>query len=352
MVAVVLALAGGPPGEALHDGPEASWRELTPNLGWLLAGSVLAAALVERRAAGRQPPGHRRPSNPSSARFNAGVLVARVPLFLFQAVQAALLPKLARLAAVGLIAEFRRGFRRLLQAVIMVGALGTIGAFLHRPVRAAGALRQRRSAAAPSPCSPCPAPSTWWRWPWPRPSSPCGATRGWPSGGRAGMAAFVLVTAVAGDDLLLRVELGLIAGSSLALVVFAIVSAGTARAGCEPDEDSLVEALHDLPLRRAAEPRPVPSAQMTLTVAADTTPLLGQRTGIGTLVASLVDELDQRDDVELLRYAVSMRAPVPAGVRRFPYPARVALRGLGPGRPPERPADAARAPTSSTARTT
>jgi O-antigen/teichoic acid export membrane protein len=43
------------------------------------------------------------------------VLLARVPLFLFQAVQAALLPRLARLAAEGEIDEFRAGFRRLMR---------------------------------------------------------------------------------------------------------------------------------------------------------------------------------------------------------------------------------------------
>ena len=30
----------------IDDGPEASWSEVTPNLGWLLLGSVFAAALV------------------------------------------------------------------------------------------------------------------------------------------------------------------------------------------------------------------------------------------------------------------------------------------------------------------
>lgn len=60
-------------------------------------------------------------------------------------------------------------------------------------------------------------------------------------------------------------------------------------------------------------------------MAADTTPLLGPRTGIGTLVANLVGELGQRSDIELVRYAVSMRAAMPEGVRRFPYPARLAL---------------------------
>jgi glycosyltransferase involved in cell wall biosynthesis len=69
-------------------------------------------------------------------------------------------------------------------------------------------------------------------------------------------------------------------------------------------------------------------------VALDTTPLLGQRTGIGTLVARLVEGLDERDDVDLVRYAVSMRAPVPPGVRRFPYPARFALEAWSRGSTP------------------
>jgi glycosyltransferase involved in cell wall biosynthesis len=64
---------------------------------------------------------------------------------------------------------------------------------------------------------------------------------------------------------------------------------------------------------------------MALPVAVDTTPLLGQRTGIGTLVARLLDALAERPDVALVPYAVSLRAPVPEGVRRFPYPARFAL---------------------------
>ena len=53
--------------------------------------------------------------------FSYAVLVARVPLFMFQAVQAALLPKLARLSAQGLYDDFRQGFRRLMQVVISSG---------------------------------------------------------------------------------------------------------------------------------------------------------------------------------------------------------------------------------------
>ena len=79
-------------------GPEAPWNEVTQNLGWLLIGTVFSAALLN--------------AGPVTAKFLAsedqhaavnqfayGVLLARIPLFLFQAVQAALLPRLARLAA-------------------------------------------------------------------------------------------------------------------------------------------------------------------------------------------------------------------------------------------------------------
>ena len=45
--------------------------------------------------------------------FTAALVVARVPLFLFQAVQAALLPKLSGLVAAERYEEFRRGLRRL-----------------------------------------------------------------------------------------------------------------------------------------------------------------------------------------------------------------------------------------------
>ena len=61
------------------------------------------------------------------------MLLARIPLFLFQAVQAALLPRLARLAARNELAEFRLGFRKLMQIVVAVGVLGTAGEYVLGP---------------------------------------------------------------------------------------------------------------------------------------------------------------------------------------------------------------------------
>ena len=62
------------------------------------------------------------------------MLVARVPLFMFQAIQAALLPKLARLAAQGRFDDFRQGFRRLMMVVVAVGLGGVVLAFTIGPL--------------------------------------------------------------------------------------------------------------------------------------------------------------------------------------------------------------------------
>ena len=58
-----------------------------------------------------------------AGRFLNALLIARVPLFFFQAVQASLLPKLSSLAADGHLDEFRRVLGRLLA---LVGALGAM----------------------------------------------------------------------------------------------------------------------------------------------------------------------------------------------------------------------------------
>ncbi len=60
-------------------------------------------------------------------------------------------------------------------------------------------------------------------------------------------------------------------------------------------------------------------------VAIDVTPLLGARTGIGRLVAGLVDGLEARPDVEVARFAMTARARrLAAPKQRFPLPARAA----------------------------
>jgi len=116
----------------LSDGPPASWSEITPNLGWLLLGSLFAAALVNAGPITVDILGSNEPAEVVT-RFGNAVIFARVPLFLFQAVQAALLPKLARLAAQGDMDEFTSGLKRLIALVVGVGVVGTVGAFALGP---------------------------------------------------------------------------------------------------------------------------------------------------------------------------------------------------------------------------
>src|SRR5204863_4924870 len=119
--------------EVLQPGPEASWSELTPNLGWLLAGSVFAAALLNAGPIAASLLKSSDAQNALVSQLSTGVIIARVPLFLFQAVQAALLPKLARLAARGALDDFVRGFRKLLVLVLAVGVVAVVGAFVLGP---------------------------------------------------------------------------------------------------------------------------------------------------------------------------------------------------------------------------
>jgi O-antigen/teichoic acid export membrane protein len=116
----------------LPPGPEAPWTELSEALGWLLLGAVLSQAfvnasvpLVKVLAPDTQ--------KEIAGQFQAGLIITRVPLFMFQAVQAALLPKLAGLAASGRITDFRTGLKRLILVVIAVGVAATVGAWILGP---------------------------------------------------------------------------------------------------------------------------------------------------------------------------------------------------------------------------
>ncbi|MGE0879772.1 MAG: lipopolysaccharide biosynthesis protein [Acidimicrobiia bacterium] len=244
VIAVALAIRGRR--NLLTPGPEAEWNELTPNLGWLLFGSLLSATLVNAGPLAANLLADEAEKNLAS-RFAKGVLVARVPLFLFQAVQAALLPKLARLAAQGAYDEFRAGFRKLMLVVLGVCVLGTVGAAAIGPfavdlafdaelgrrtltlLALASGLYMVAMAIAQALIALHGHAQVAWGW-------------------AIGMAAFFVVTAIAGNDLLLRVELGLVAASVGALLFFAYALRGHLRSGAQPDAASLLEALHEVPL--------------------------------------------------------------------------------------------------------
>ncbi len=227
-------------------GPPATWTEVTPNLGWLLLGSVMAALLVN---AGPLALALLAKDDQDAlvTRFGYGVILARIPLFLFQAVQAALLPRLARLATRGEMSEFRRGFARLMVVVGGVGTIGTIGAYLFGPFAvdllydAELSKRTLTILALGSACYMI-ALAT---------AQAVIALKGHALvalGWTIGVVAFVIATAAASDDAFRRVEVGLLVGSAAAMASFAIALRSRLRRGAIADAGSVYEAITDLPL--------------------------------------------------------------------------------------------------------
>jgi len=203
----------------MQPGPPAPWSELSTKLGYLLAGSLLAQTLSYAPFLGVQIlalPDERA----VAADFIVGLFLARIPILLFQAVQAALLPKLSTLVSAGRDDEFQSGVRKLVMIVVAIGAAGVIVGFLvgplagrilfgpkftlgHRDVAllAAGSglfiLALTLSQALIALGGHGQSMTAWF----------------------VGLIAFVGVTAVAGSDLFLRVELGSIAGAGVSAAV-------------------------------------------------------------------------------------------------------------------------------------
>ena len=228
------------------DGPPGEWGEVTQNLGWLLAGSIFAAGLVNA--------GPLAATVLASAdekelvtRFTYGVLLARIPLFLFQAVQAALLPRLSRLAARNEISEFRQGLGRLLKLVGVVAVVGVAGAYVVGPfviekfydseldgstlatLAVSSAIYMFALALAQAVIAL---------------RGHALVALGW---GTAGIT-FLVVTAVYDGELFARIEIGLVSSSTAALLVFLAALRHRLRVGVGPDSESLLQALTDTPL--------------------------------------------------------------------------------------------------------
>lgn len=233
-------------------GPDAPWSELSTALGYLLAGSVMAQLLVNAGVFAVQILADADQKGPGgvAGRFLNGLIIARIPLFMFQAVQAALLPKLAHLAGAGRHADFRAGLKRLLAVVVAIGALATVTAFAIGPfvvttlfgkgfelshtdlgyLAGASAIYMLALALAQALI----ALANYSR-----------VVLGW----AAGLVAFVGVTAL-GHELLPRVEYGFLAGSVAAALVMGVsvhtmLSRGLAGTH---DADELVDASHQLPI--------------------------------------------------------------------------------------------------------
>ncbi len=228
-------------------GPEASWAEVTPNLGWLLIGSVCAAALLNAGPVLTTilaPDGE--PWDSLVTAFSYGVLLARIPLFMFQAVQAALLPRLSRLAASGNFVEFRAGLRRLLMLVVAVGVIGSLGAlalgpFVLKKVYAADLAGTTLAILAAGSALYMLAISL---------AQAIIALKGHKlvaAGWVIATVALALGTWLGSDDVFRRVEIGLLVSSVAAVASFAVMLYLRLRSDARPDDDSVLEAYTDMP---------------------------------------------------------------------------------------------------------
>jgi len=128
-VAVALARQHG----LLEDGPEAPWHELTKALGWLLLGTASLSMLLQSSTIAVDWLATPEQAGAAGV-FNNGLQTARIPLFLFQAILAALLPKLSRLATTGDYDVFLVSLRRLMFAIFGLGALATLAAAVLGPL--------------------------------------------------------------------------------------------------------------------------------------------------------------------------------------------------------------------------
>ena len=227
----------------LQPGPEAPWSELSEALGWLLLGSVLAQAFVNASVPLVKVLADEG-QDAIAGQFQAGLIITRVPLFLFQAVQASLLPKLAGYAASGQFVDFRNGLRRLVVVVTGIGVLATLGAFAVGPfvLRIAFGSEYDKLGNADlgylSLAGACYMLST-------ALSQALIALRGYSkvaAGWGVALVVFGIGVAV-GPGLLGRVELGLVAGSAVSVGAMALLLQLQMRKGVPATAEPLFEAL-------------------------------------------------------------------------------------------------------------
>ena len=179
--------------------------------------------------------------------FAYGVLLARIPLFMFQAVQAALLPRLSRLAARGELLEFRAGLRRLMVLVLGVGVVGTIGAFVLGPFVLEvvyDADLTGRTLAMLALGSACYMVALALAQAVIALKGHALVALGW----AVGVVAFLLATWLSSDDVFRRVEIGLLVSSVAAMAAFALALRYKLASGAVPDDGSIYEAITDMPL--------------------------------------------------------------------------------------------------------
>jgi len=230
----------------MEDGPEAPWSELTAKLGWLLLGIGTLSLLVQGGTIAIQMLATDDQTG-AAGDFLQGLTTARIPLFLFQAVLASLLPKLSRLASQGQLTEFLGSVRRLVVLILGVGVLTTIGAaafgpwFISKVFGPGNTLGPRDLALLAATfilimATICIDQAL----------VALNAHSRMAFGWLVAFTVFVVVTAL-GSELFLRVELGLLSASIVAFVWMCVCLAGRLRhhAGLHAVDES--EALAEIP---------------------------------------------------------------------------------------------------------
>ncbi len=120
----------------LVPGAPVSWRTLAQAFGWLVLAALFMQVLANAGplvVQALEAPGQ----EAQAGRYLSALVIARVSLYLFQAVQATILPNLAELAADGRSAELRAAVRRLVavaSALVVVSFVGglALGPFVVR----------------------------------------------------------------------------------------------------------------------------------------------------------------------------------------------------------------------------
>lgn len=234
--------------DLVEPGPEAPWNEITRALGWLLMGTVSLSLLIQ---GGTIAVGWLATDDQQEAAgvFLNGLQTARIPLFLFQAVLASLLPKLSRLAGLGEYGAFQHQIRRLVAAILAVGVVTTVAAALVGPIFVEVAFGSEvalggRDLALLAASFIIIMASMVLDQSLIALSSHSRMAVGW----LLALVVFVVVIAL-GDDLFLRVEMGLLVASVTALGWMGLMLRSRLRHHARVHELDLAETVADLPVQ-------------------------------------------------------------------------------------------------------
>ncbi len=128
LVAAGVGLVGGR--RLLEAGPPARWDDLSPAVGLLMVMSLSEAFLLNIGPAAVAAISD---DNAAAGTFLSALVIARLPLFAFQAVKVSLLPAVTTFAALGEMVKVRTTLIRLLKFTAALGGAAVMGSFVAGP---------------------------------------------------------------------------------------------------------------------------------------------------------------------------------------------------------------------------